>query len=496
MTTLSNAGMAFPIPLDFDFQAWMTKPADNSPPADMDLKSRNEDNTLAETHNRESLRATRVFVAAPDKTGLDVGLALMPYWLYSSADLDSMVKSTRACDAVSPIPTYLCLMVEAARVIRSELEDEEKRDREKERSEREKLRAEKEKDKATTIIGNMVMSAPVVRTPAFSAPVIIPEIVLLTIFHRLHPPINWFTDDHLQFADQRGHQLAAKQIRPQALATSAPEKTITVLDITKMVALWGSDENHTCLSVFGWQQATLNFLAALVKLCPPPSNPPVQNFADEFRKHREFFLKLKHFERDYPIWYSFERETREQIMDSILFNETHYATQIQIILSSHQAVLALGKSNMTSPSKRLGDFDSLDSRKVSKSSYEMQAGNSFRNQSDSFRDSRNNPQGIRAPACFLCAGPHRVTEHPSSSTTFSDGKPLFACRQGGDIATAKPFRGAESKKICGSFNIGKGCQANHAHNERLHVCSFCGKDHPALSRHADCTRVVLGNLLP
>jgi hypothetical protein len=496
---MSNAGIAFPIPTDFDFAAWMERPADVTPLSDMDLKSRNEDNVIAETLNRTSLKATRGYIAAPDKSGLDVGVRLMAYWLYSTADIQAMVKSVRVCDAVGPLPVYMCLMVEQARINRLEFEEDEKREREKERSDREKLRAEKEKEKATPVIGNMVMSNPVVRTPAFCAPVVIPDIYLLSIFHRIHPPINWFTDERIQFAEQYGHQLASKQIRP--IDTASTEK-VTVFDVAKMTAIWGNDEAHSCLSPLGWQGATLNFLDALVRLCPPPSNPPVQNFADEFRKHRDFFVKLKNFEKDYPLWYLFEREMRAEIMNSVLFNETHYATQVQIILSSFQAVRSLGGSKYRDgdmpPSKRPSEFDAPEARKVSRSTYDSHAGSSFRDQAHSFRESRNSQtptEGARLPACLVCAGPHRVSDHPTASTSFSDGKPLFAGRKGGDLFTFKPFRGAEPKKICGSFNIGKGCQANHPPHERLHICSLCGKDHPALSRNPDCTRVALGNLL-
>ncbi|KAJ7918274.1 hypothetical protein B0H13DRAFT_1869598 [Mycena leptocephala] len=168
-----------------------------------------------------------------------------------------MVKSVRVCDAVGPLPVYMCLMVEQARINRLEFEEDEKREREKERSDREKLRAEKEKEKATPVIGNMVMSNPVVRTPAFCAPVVIPDIYLLSIFHRIHPPINWFTDERIQFAEQYGHQLASKQIRP--IDTASTEK-VTVFDVAKMAAIWGDDEAHSCLSPLGWQGTTLNFL--------------------------------------------------------------------------------------------------------------------------------------------------------------------------------------------------------------------------------------------
>ncbi|KAJ7913089.1 hypothetical protein B0H13DRAFT_2326726 [Mycena leptocephala] len=320
-----------------------------------------------------------------------------------------MVKSVRVCDAVGPLPVYMCLMVEQARINRLEFEEDEKREREKERSDREKLRAEKEKEKATPVIGNMVMSNPVVRTPAFCAPVVIPDIYLLSIFHRIHPPINWFTDERIQFAEQYGHQLASKQIRP--IDTASTEK-VTVFDVAKMAAIWGDDEAH----------------------------------------------------------------------------------------SSFQAVRSLGGSKYgdMSPSKRPSEFDAPEARKVSRSTYDSHAGSSFRDQAHSFRESRN-PQtpaeGARLPACLVCAGPHRVSDHPTASTSFSDGKPLFACRKGGDLFTVKPFRGAEPKKICGSFNIGKGCQANHPPHEHLHICSLCGNDHQALSRNPDCTRVALGNLL-
>ncbi|KAJ7627677.1 hypothetical protein DFH06DRAFT_732939 [Mycena polygramma] len=166
MVQLSNAGMPLPVPGDFDFDGWMKRPADVVPPEDMDLKARNEDNHAAEIHNRASLKATRHFRAVQDNSSMDVGRKLRAYWLYSTADLQSMVKSVRVCEAVGPLPVYLCLMVEQARVSRTEVEEDEKREREKERSDREKVRADREKDKVAPVIGTMVMSNPVVRTPA------------------------------------------------------------------------------------------------------------------------------------------------------------------------------------------------------------------------------------------------------------------------------------------------------------------------------------------
>ncbi|KAJ6448483.1 hypothetical protein C8R45DRAFT_1115253 [Mycena sanguinolenta] len=506
MASLSNLGIPFPIPADHDFAPWMKKPNDVVPPDGMDLKSRNEDNSAMEIHNRESLRATRYFISVVDKTGLDVGLALLPYWLYSAADIELMVKSTRICDAVGPLPTYLCLLIETSRFRRAEADEDEKRDREKERADREKFRAEKEKAKSTPVIGNMLMTAPVVRTPGLRAPVVVPQTILLTVFHRLNPPLNWFTDDRLRFADKCGHELGTKGFTPLAtLLNPAPVK-VTVLDMAKMIVMWDTDESHSCLSALSWIEATLNFQATLDELSPLPSDPPFHTFAGEFRKHRTFFLKLLNFERDYPLWYQFEREMRQQVLDSILVDETYYAMHVQIILSSHLAVqsslgMSTSRSPGSSPLKRSGDFESTErtGSKVLKSTYESQAHGSFQEQGDSFRDSQNMrpPEGSnRASSCFLCAGPHRVADHPSDSTTFSDGKPLFTCRMGTDLLTAKPFQGLGPKKICGSFNVGRGCQGNHNPLEFLHVCSLCGKDHPALSRDPDCTRVSLGVLLP
>ncbi|KAJ7700118.1 hypothetical protein B0H17DRAFT_1129096 [Mycena rosella] len=497
MSTLSNAGMAFPIPPDFDFNAWMTKPADIVPSDALDLKARNEDNIVVEIHNRLSIRNTRYYMFALDKTDMDVGLPLIGFWLYSERDLTSMTRSTRFCDSVGPLPTYLCQLVEGARDNLADAEAQERLTRERERSEREKLKSEKEKERAAPVIGSMVMSNPVVRTAMLRMPVIIPDIYLNSIFHRLHPPINWFTDEHIQFAEQHGQGLHPKQIRPIATAANANPKEVTVFDTAKMIKLWGNDETHECLSPLDWQQATLNFLAALISLCPPPSNPPVNNFADEFRLHREFFMNLKNFEKDYRLWYPFEREMRQDLMSGrVLFSEAHYAMQVQIILSAFQAVQyspALSRNDTSS--KRPADFASPEVRKVQRTSYDAHAGSSFRDQRQSFRD-RDPQEPSRGPSCFICAGPHRVADHDPKSTKFSDGQPLFSCRRNGDLFTVKPFRGPEPRRLCGSFNVGRGCQATHSPQERLHVCSLCGKDHAALSRDPDCVRVAGGQHLP
>ncbi|KAJ7632038.1 hypothetical protein B0H17DRAFT_1339765 [Mycena rosella] len=77
--------------------------------------------------------------------------------------------------------------------------------------------------------------------------------------------------------------------------------------------------------------------------------------------------------------------------------------------------------------------------------------------------------------------------HSADKTSFKDGTPLFCAIRDKDLRMIASFRGSQSRSICITYNLGKNC--TQAHSDRLHVCSLCGGDHPALSRDGTCKRI-------
>ena len=93
------------------------------------------------------------------------------------------------------------------------------------------------------------------------------------------------------------------------------------------------------------------------------------------------------------------------------------------------------------------------------------------------------PSGsTRSPSsacCILCAERgHTVFSHEqdNSPVKFNDGKLAWA------KFTNKSLCSPDNSDICISWNIrGDHANCNHPKNKHLHICSFCGKTHLALS---------------
>ncbi|KAG6881679.1 hypothetical protein C0992_000443, partial [Termitomyces sp. T32_za158] len=115
-----------------------------------------------------------------------------------------------------------------------------------------------------------------------------------------------------------------------------------------MVALWGNDDNHECLSPLRFLEASKNLLAALQLLCKAPTesaeptHSPTSsstNYAIEYEKHLSYFKQMDDFEDTFAIWYDFEREARMDIlMGNVVFDWVKYAACVHIILQTRRAV--------------------------------------------------------------------------------------------------------------------------------------------------------------
>ncbi|KAF9042855.1 hypothetical protein BDZ89DRAFT_1156127 [Hymenopellis radicata] len=91
----------------------------------------------------------------------------------------------------------------------------------------------------------------------------------------------------------------------------------------KMVKLWGSDEDSSCLTPLMWQETTMNMENALVVLLVSQKESR-HNYATQFHLHRSFFVRHGHFEENYPI------ETRS----SVPRDREYYAKRVDTILEA------------------------------------------------------------------------------------------------------------------------------------------------------------------
>ncbi|KAJ7151000.1 hypothetical protein C8R46DRAFT_1043219 [Mycena filopes] len=355
MSILPNAGILAPIPDTFDFEGWMTLPTPLDPTS-RSLKIRNAHNTRIEAANEVSIDLT--LRCRDGDRSADVGAALQPLFGYAAEEIEDMVLGEAYCAAVAPLPVFIRLQVDRLR---------------RRRAARQELDGEKaDKPKTRPLLGSMVLTNPTTRVPGQQASVTIPETVLYSIQNKLYVPLNWFTNDRLEKVQHSLHELHTKLIRPEpSKEFPNPDKVLT-LDMAKMTQLWGSDDDHTCLTPLKWQESALNLEEALILLCGALSTDPVAaaTFAGEFRKHRLFFVNGAKFEETYRIWYSFEREARHDILRGILFDGDYYARQVD------GRIHAKAAAELYSPSRRQDRESDSRPSKVPRSSQAARA--SFR----------------------------------------------------------------------------------------------------------------------
>lgn len=340
---------------------------------------------------------------------------------------------------------------------------------------------EKEKGKGKPVLGSLVLDKPIVRVAGERPKVVIPQIMLNSILHKLYPPLHWFSDERLDFIQHRSHELDTKVHKPEATAQNSNPDKIVVFDMAKMTKRdeWGTDEHHSCLTPLAWQETISNLEAALVLLSESPSESKQAsryNYAEQMGLHRLFFVKYGRFEQNYARWYDFERRARHEILQGVIFDRNYYVAEVDGLLRAAEAahypgsrLLALGASTL---GKRGSDSDLRGSPKAAKT---------IASDSPSGWDASVSHEARTPTVCVCCAGPHTLNHHPSGATTFTDGKPCFSHVQNGVLFVMRSLNTPAPQKVCVSFNLAGGCHHQHD-GALLHICSFCGKTHGALSR--------------
>ena len=125
-----------------------------------------------------------------------------------------------------------------------------------------------------------------------SEPPVIPTVYLLDIKNKASPPLNFFTNNHIETVNHSPQDVHVKLSHPWGADDLASER-IPLLNMPKMVSLWGSDDHHSCLTPLCYIEASAKFLQALKLLCNPnevSQDPTSRSYAVEFKRHCDFFI--------------------------------------------------------------------------------------------------------------------------------------------------------------------------------------------------------------
>lgn len=469
---LPNAGIPGPIPDDFDFNKFLVIPtAVNS--LDIPLASRITMNAEIEKSNNKSITKTVTVrsTATPRPNNMDIGPALDRPYAYSTDELRELVESETLCIALSPLPVGLIRIIAIERSkLKKVMEQEKQAEKEKEKEADPKARSK--------LLGTMRLDNPIDRVMGKAEEVNIPTVYLLGITNKCCPPLNFFTNERIKIVNHSPQDIHTKLTRPWAAEDGTGEK-ILLLDYPKMVAMWGSDDNPSCLTPFRFLEASGNFYKALKLLAAPCTDPDSTTYAIEYQKHCEFFAQLDNFEATYPHWYKFELKARREVLQGIHFDWKTYALEIAVILQVRDSLV---NSTGVSAKRTTSEFDARVT-KFPKQSFHTNAPTS--RTANSFRDN--------GPTCLLCGRGHRYRDHPTNISSFEDGKPLFCRLEGSNLYTTKPFKGPSPKRICTMWNVTRNCDGRHG-ADCIHSCSLCGSEHSALEQNPACARVRDGKI--
>ncbi|KAG6887197.1 hypothetical protein C0992_000197 [Termitomyces sp. T32_za158] len=337
---LPNAGLLGPIPAEFDFDARTIIP-DGVPRFKLPLAVRIQENVAIECYNNASILKTINVkeTAVPCPADLDIGPPLKPLYFYSNDEVDELVNNNALCSLFAPLPASLLREIIAVQA--------RKRD---ETEAAHQIQKDKERDTDVStrsrLLGTMEMMNPVERALGEAREVVIPTVYLLNIRNRHPPPLHFFTNARIEQVNNSPQTIHTKVLWPFGAGEDSVEK-VQLLDLAKMISLWGNDDSHECLSPLRFLEASKNFLSALQLLCRPPTDlgdsgqlsSRSTNHAIEYEKHFNYFKQVEDFETTYPRWYKFERKARlEILMGNVVFSWQKYASRVDVILQSYKVL--------------------------------------------------------------------------------------------------------------------------------------------------------------
>ncbi|KAJ7914728.1 hypothetical protein B0H13DRAFT_2659143 [Mycena leptocephala] len=419
MVQLSRSGLALPLPANFDFLAYTTRPADIPEFVGMQLLQKNMANITTAT------------ASAAGAGTLDVGEPLRALFEYSADEKELLISSKELVNAVSPLPSSLTLYIasEQLKLARVEAADKSKRDKERLDKDAEKAKANQD------IRGTLLMSNPRPISSSMSSPIAVPEVYLMSIKNQIYFPLHWWVDKVLRGAMEYQHTVPTTGIYASQTSKPVGAEKIRVVDVAKGVEEIGGDGDGSAAP--GLPRAYENDPAA-----------PKDTHATELNLHVLFFANIKEFDDLFHVWYPVERSLRYEIFNSGLFDEMLYGSRVEIAFQTHKHVVKAGLVPAEGP-RPLPTLIFGNKRKLSADA------DSDPTPTKQQRVARLSVSRAQTPASR--EGPHNASDHPSPSKTFQDGSAHFSKLNGSALRTTSSFRGPQPRILCIKYNIGKQC---------------------------------------
>ncbi|KAJ7787443.1 hypothetical protein B0H14DRAFT_3579982 [Mycena olivaceomarginata] len=320
-----------------------------------------------------------------------------------------------------------------------------------EKNRRKKKKADDEKAKSKGLLKSLVMANPVQLSAASHPPPNAPEILLVPLRYRTPLPIWWFTNARLRFATE--------QLRGEG----------SFMDITKLTKEWGGDDTTESNSLYTWAEAALNYTNAFKSLSVDANDLNPHTYGGELEKHFAFFKNV---------------DDAEELFD------------VQGVVLAYKAAKLLSSSSASLNSLRLSDVGKPPSSQSSRNSSSNREGprerGGGRRDRDRFRDHSRERSRERNED-------RRYSNHRNGGGHGGDNndfRPTICVICGEDtskLKIANPHQDRDTDALCVAFNLLWDCDGLHK-SKGLHICSFCGGDHAALSFHKNCHRACNGKL--
>ncbi|KAJ6458718.1 hypothetical protein C8R45DRAFT_942553 [Mycena sanguinolenta] len=342
MTQTSLCGLPKPLPATFDCTAYMMCPVDIPPPATLFLTSINRRNCTVETNNDKSIELTLAYeavrVTMAGVSNLHVGAPLAPLYAYTDEQKQHWLHSKELVDSTGPLPPSLVQWMATQRFQMAHAEQAEKAKRDQERMDKEQERAKA----CAPILGSMSMDNPVSFSAVTTEDVVIPAVFLMSLKHKVYPPLHWWSSDILRAAVESPHSIPTVHLRAEQTAAMVTPAKIFVIDMEKMMNLYdGPDSSLTRLTLSTWLQCSKNLLAALKQLCVvyDPANP-VHTPYTEYAQHLQFFSKNKWFNERFAVWYPLEYTLRKAALVNTKYEGSTWTSELSSTIKAYEAAAA------------------------------------------------------------------------------------------------------------------------------------------------------------
>ncbi|KAI5823709.1 hypothetical protein K523DRAFT_421294 [Schizophyllum commune Tattone D] len=362
----------------------------------------------------------------------------------------------------------------------------------------------------------------------------VPTVVLAAIGHGVYPPLTFLSNHNLTLLTT-GASLPT--ITLSSLQYTDITKAPKVIDYGALIrrGAFPNDIDPYCITFHDWLQLTKRLIGA-IQARTDYSTPlkPGECYLDvELSLHFDFFAQFDDAQSLFVAWYPFERQHRYEILAGKAFNAAEYNGQWYPERSKARGDVARYRSPWSpgGPEFKPGlgyegaaampasaytqvgvtrphPYSDSGPRKAQKTSHNAWAGapapaapfpapTAAQPAAAAGGQGGFRTQGATPPTCLACAEGHRARDHDTTSPNiWKDKTPRYATVVETTSGRNSLVRASDGKPICVNWNLKAGkCALPDGHDGgRLHVCAWCGGDHPALSRDGSCARVKDGRV--